>query len=72
MKRQNTLTKKVLSVVLAFAVVLCAMPFVGFVAAANTASTSVADLKTIDNWKKWFPDDSNRYSGGIFIDKSVY
>lgn len=72
MKRQNTLTKKVLSVVLAFAVVLCAMPFVGFVAAANTTSTSVADLKTIDNWKKWFPDDSNRYSGGIFIDKSVW
>lgn len=31
-----------------------------------------ADPATIDSWKEWFSDDSTRYSGGIFLDKTVY
>ncbi len=70
MKNKRTKLKKWLSVLLAVTILFGTMPIVNIMAASS--SSSVADLKTVDNWKTWFPTDSSRYAGGIYLDKSVY
>ncbi len=70
MKNKRTQLKKWLCVFLSVAILFGAMPIVNIAAASS--SSSVADPKTIDNWKTWFPEDSSRYAGGIYLDKSVY
>ena len=44
----------------------------GAVTFADPGSTSIADPKTLNGWEEWFPTDSSRYAGGIYVDKSVY
>lgn len=70
MKNKRTKLKKWLSVLLAVTILFGTMPIVNI--AAASPSSSVADPKTVDNWKTWFPTDSSRYAGGIYLDKSVY
>lgn len=63
--------QRVLSVFLCVALIMTCLPL-SIMAAAASTSTSVADVKTLSNWEDWFPTDSSRYAGGVFIDKSVY
>lgn len=67
---KKTLANRILSIFLSLAILFGALPFTSFAASEN--STSIADPKTIEQWKDLFPKTSNRYSGGVFIDKSVY
>lgn len=69
--KKTSLFNRVLSLVLAVIMVMGLLPVMQ-VSAARATSTSVADPATISQWENWFPESSNRYSGGIFIDKSVY
>ena len=70
MKAKRTLKQKVLAVFLAAVILVGALPIAAFAATSN--STSVADPATVEGWKNWFTADSNRYSGNLYIDKSVY
>ncbi|MBP3692401.1 MAG: VWA domain-containing protein, partial [Clostridia bacterium] len=72
MKNTNRLSYKILSVVIALAVLFCSIPLGVFTVSAAPASTSIADAPTLDNWKHWFPDNNTRYAGGVYVDKSVF
>ncbi len=67
---KHSLSNKFLAIFLSVMLVMSCIP----VTVANAAedSTSVADPKTLSQWESWFPADSDRYAGGIFLDKSVY
>lgn len=68
---KNRLSYKILSVIISLAILFCAIPLGSLtVTAAN--STSIADPQTLDNWKDWFSQDSSRYAGGVYVDKSVF
>ncbi len=69
--KSKIFTNKVLSVFLAITLVLGMIPVFSLNVNAVT-NTAVADSKTINNWQNIFSDTNNRYSGGIYIDKSVY
>lgn len=71
-KMKHSFSKRLLSVFLCMALILSHMPAISLIVSAATASTSVADLKTIDEWQTWFAPNSSRYAGGVFLDKSVY
>ncbi len=71
MKKTN-LKIRIASVFLALTVVLSTLPMTVFAADPGAVSTSVADPKTLSNWKNWFTTDSTRAAGGVFLDKSVY
>ena len=66
--RLNSL-KKWFSALLCPALVLSFLPLA---AGAASVSTSVADPETLSSWETRFPVSSSRYSGGLFLDKSVY
>lgn len=70
MKTKKTLKQKVLAVFLAVVILVGVLPITTFAATSN--STSVADPATVEGWKQWFGKNSNRYSGNVYIDKSVY
>ena len=73
MKTRNNLLNRALALFLSLTILLGVMPFTGLLASgAGAVSTSIADKKTVENWKNWFSADSNRFSGGVYIDKSVY
>lgn len=72
MKTRITPAYRILSMLVAITVMLSIVPIFSAAAAPASVSTSVADPQTIGNWENYFPENSNRYSGGIFIDKSVY
>ena len=64
--------KKVLSVLLSIAILLGVMPIAGLMTMAASTTGTIADPHTIDVWKNWLTDDSSRYAGGVFVDKSVF
>lgn len=64
--------KKLLSVILCFALIMSYLPLTALITSAASESTSVADPKTLGSWQNWFSKDSTRYAGGVFLDKSVY
>ena len=66
---KTRLSYRILSAFLACVILFCALPFT---AAADSTSTSLADNKTLSDYTTWFPSDSSRYAGGVFVDKSVY
>lgn len=73
MKIKKSFTKKILSLFLALTIILGVIPTFSMTASADSYSLEYkADPATIDSWKEWFSDDSTRYSGGIFLDKTVY
>ncbi len=71
-KMKHSFTKKLVSILLCMALIVSYIPAISLTASADAASTSVADLKTLSDWENWFTPNSSRYSGGVFIDKSVY
>ncbi len=68
---KHSLTNKFLAIFLSVMLIMSGIP-VTAVYAAEGNSTSVADPKTLNQWESWFPAGSDRYAGGIFLDKSVY
>ena len=70
MKTNYRITKKALSILLCFALIFSYLPMTLSVSAAS--SNTVADAKTLGNWENWYPENSSRYAGGVFVDKSVY
>jgi len=73
MKRKTRITPayRILSLLVALTVIFGVLPIMA-VSAAPATSTSVADPSTVEDWKTWFPKNSNVNSGGIFVDKTVY
>ncbi|MBP3300966.1 MAG: VWA domain-containing protein [Clostridia bacterium] len=60
-----------------FSALLCVALFAALLpltakAAKASVSTSVADPETLSSWETLFPANSSRYSGSVFLDKSVY
>ncbi len=73
MKIKKSFTKKILSLFLALTIILGVIPTFSMTASADSYSLEYkADPATINDWKEWFSKNSNRYSGGIFLDKTVY
>ncbi len=68
---KTNFSKRVLGVFLCIALIMTYLP-ISAMAASENNSTSVADPKTLNQWETWFPADSSRYAGGVFLDKSVY
>ncbi|MBQ9913837.1 MAG: hypothetical protein IJO73_06385 [Clostridia bacterium] len=67
---KHSLSNKILAIFLSVMLVMSCIP--AAVVNAAESSTSAADPKTLSQWESWFPADSDRYAGGIFLDKSVY
>lgn len=73
MKLSKKMLQRIFSIFLAVTIIFGVLPTYSILASAATNSTSVADPKSITEWMtEWFPKEHNRYSGDIFIDKSVY
>ncbi|MBQ7800437.1 MAG: VWA domain-containing protein, partial [Oscillospiraceae bacterium] len=70
MKTKTTLGKKILSVFLAVALVIGALPLT---VAAALPDNRAADPVTLDGWKEFFGPDvlSTHNAGGVWTDKSV-
>ena len=69
---KHSFSKKFLSAFLCIALIMTYLPLSVLAAPATQNSTSVADPKTLSDWQTWFPADSSRAAGSIFLDKSVY
>lgn len=68
---RRKVSKRLTSLLLCIALIVSYIPV--YAGAATTGnSTSVADLKTLGNWENWFPTDSSRFAGSVYLDKSVY
>lgn len=67
----KNLLKKALSLVLALMIVVTAIPFAPFSAAA-AEDNRVVDPSTMNTWTTFFPDDSTDHAGAIWTDKSVF
>lgn len=75
MIRTHTPFKRGLALLMALVLSFSLIPFVGSLstqAAAQSTGSSVADPSTLGQWKGWFSPLDNRYSGGVFLDKSVF
>ncbi len=70
MKTKTTIGKKILSVFLALALTVGALPFT---VSAALPDNRVADAVTLDGWKNYFGPDvlSTHNAGGVWTDKSV-
>ena len=69
MKTNYATTKKLISLLLCFALIFSYLPMTLSVSAAE--NNTFADEKTLDNWEDWYPENSSRYAGSVFVDKSV-
>lgn len=75
MKINQKLSKRLVSLVLCFSILVTCLPFTVFAADdSNTYYNRVADSNTMNNWQKYFDlnnlDTSN--AGGVWTDKSVF
>ncbi len=70
MKNRYSISKKFISVLICLSLIFSYLPMTLSVSAANI--NTVADAKTLSNWESWYPENSSRYAGGVFVDKSVY
>lgn len=76
MKNRRYIKKKIISFLLCFVMILSCLPISTFAAegSANPYYKRIADVNTMDNWKKYFDlnnlDTSN--AGGVWTDKSVF
>lgn len=68
---KKNFSKRILSLFVCIALVMTYLPITAMAAQSGT-STSIADPKTLSDWQTWFSEDSSRYAGGVFVDKSVY
>ena len=68
---KKDLSKRIISVILCLTLIMAYLP-ISIMAANENASTSIADPKTLSQWETWFNENSSRYAGGVFLDKSVY
>ncbi|MBQ7230811.1 MAG: hypothetical protein IJX04_07945, partial [Oscillospiraceae bacterium] len=70
---KNTMTKRVLSIVLCLALLMAYLP-AGILAAELTVTDRVADPSTMDGWKDYFLPDplTTENAGGVWTDKSVF
>ena len=74
-RRELRKGKRILALLLAFAMIVTSIPSMGFTThAANTEDTRITDDSTIDNWKRYFGEDvmNTTNAGGIWTDKSVF
>lgn len=74
-KKGKKRTKRILSLLLVFAMLITSIPNMGFTTrAADAEDTRVTDASTIDNWERYFGEDylSTENAGGIWTDKSVF
>ncbi len=73
---KNTVSRKVISVLLCLTLLMTYLPFYAMTAAAASAPLSgvnkVTDAATLNGWKSIFVDDSTETAGGVWTDKSVF
>ncbi len=76
MTTKNTLTNRLLSILLCLALLVSYLPAYSFQASAAVSGTRVADSSTMDAWKDYFlPANGNlstENAGGVWTDKSVF
>lgn len=65
-------TKRLLSIAICIALLMTYLPAWTMTVSGEAISTSVADPQTLSQWQTWFPANSSRAAGSIFLDKSVY
>lgn len=77
MKTNYKFTHRILSWVLALAMILSLFPLQVLVtrsaaAGTDTGYTQTADDTTLDDWKKLFPENSTVNAGKVWTDKSAW
>lgn len=78
MKTTNNLRKRIVALLLSFAVLAATLPGIIIPATADTTTDSIiygsktADISTMDSWRDMFPPDNTDQAGRIWTDKSVF
>ncbi len=73
---KHNIWKKILSIALALVLVATYLPIVPGEAATGSAynqvGNKISDAPSVNEWKKFFANDSTAYAGGVWTDKSVF
>ena len=62
--RKTTLGSKIMAVFIAALILFGMVPLYEIGADATSSPNTVADTATVEDWKSWFSENSNRYAGG--------